>query len=107
MAHVILQECGYQILEASSGREALTVWDQHQGAIDLVLTDVVMPEGVSGMDLAQRLLASKPKLKIVFASGYSMDNLDTAFVRNGRAAFLQKPYTHVTLAQAVRGALDA
>jgi signal transduction histidine kinase/HAMP domain-containing protein/ActR/RegA family two-component response regulator len=107
MAHVILQECGYRILEASSGREALLVWDRHQGAIDLVLTDVVMPEGVSGMDLAQRLLAAKPKLKIVFASGYSMDNLDTAFVRNGRAAFLQKPYTHITLAQAVRGALDS
>jgi CheY-like chemotaxis protein len=107
MAHVILQECGYEILEASSGREALVVWERHQAAIDLVLTDVVMPEGISGMDLAQRLLAAKPKLKIVFASGYSMDNLDTAFVRNGRAAFLQKPYTHVTLAQAVRSALDA
>jgi signal transduction histidine kinase/CheY-like chemotaxis protein/HAMP domain-containing protein len=107
MAHVILQECGYQILEASSGREALLVWDRHQGAIDLVLTDVVMPEGISGMDLAQRLLATKPKLKIVFASGYSMDNLDTAFVRNGRAGFLQKPYTHITLAQAIRSALDS
>jgi signal transduction histidine kinase/CheY-like chemotaxis protein len=107
MAHVILHDCGYRILEASSGREALMVWDRHQGAIDLVLTDVVMPEGISGMDLAQRLLAAKPKLKIVFASGYSMDNLDTAFVRNGRAGFLQKPYTHVTLAQAVRSALDA
>jgi len=107
MAHVILQDCGYHILEASSGREALLVWENHQAAIDLVLTDVVMPEGISGMDLAQKLLATKPKLKIVFASGYSMDNLDTAFVRNGRAAFLQKPYTHVTLAQAVRCALDA
>jgi signal transduction histidine kinase/CheY-like chemotaxis protein len=106
MAHVILHDCGYRILEASSGREALLVWDRHQGAIDLVLTDVVMPEGISGMDLAQRLLATKPKLKIVFASGYSMDNLDTAFVRNGRAGFLQKPYTHVTLARAVRSALD-
>lgn len=107
MAHVILQECGYRILEASSGREALAVWDRHQASIDLVLTDVVMPEGISGMDLAQRLLSTKPKLKVVFASGYSMDNLDTAFVRNGRAAFLQKPYTHVTLAQAIRTALDS
>jgi CheY-like chemotaxis protein len=107
MAHVILHECGYRILEASSGREALMVWERNQGAIDLVLTDVVMPEGVSGMDLAQRLLATKPKLKIVFASGYSMENLDTAFVRNGRAGFLQKPYTHLTLAQAVRSALDS
>jgi CheY-like chemotaxis protein len=107
MAHVILHDCGYRILEASSGREALMVWDRHQGAIDLVVTDVVMPEGISGMDLAQRLLATKPRLKIVFASGYSMESLDTAFVRNGRAGFLQKPYTHVTLAQAVRSALDA
>ncbi|HLH55746.1 MAG TPA: ATP-binding protein [Verrucomicrobiae bacterium] len=107
MAHVILQECGYRIFEASSGREALAVWERHHANIDLVLTDVVMPEGISGMDLAQRLLATKPKLKIVFASGYSMDNLDTAFVRNGRAGFLQKPYTHLTLAQAVRSALDA
>ena len=106
MAHVILQECGYQIFEASSGREALTVWDRHHAAIDLVLTDVVMPEGISGMDLAQRLLATKPQLKVVFASGYSMDNLDTAFVRSGRAGFLQKPYTHLTLAQAIRSALD-
>jgi signal transduction histidine kinase/CheY-like chemotaxis protein len=106
MAHLILKECGYRILEACSGREALMVWDRHQGAIDLVLTDVVMPEGISGMDLAQRLLATKPKLKIVFASGYSMDNLDTAFVRNGKAGFLQKPYTHLTLAKAVRSALD-
>jgi signal transduction histidine kinase/CheY-like chemotaxis protein/HAMP domain-containing protein len=107
MAHLILHDCGYRILEASSGREALMVWDRHQGAIDLVVTDVVMPEGISGMDLAQRLLATKPRLKIVFASGYSMESLDTAFVRNGRAGFLQKPYTHVTLAQAVRSALDA
>jgi len=107
MAHIILHDCGYRILEASSGKEALLVWDRHQGAIDLVLTDVVMPEGISGMDLAQRLLATKPKLKIIFASGYSMESLDTAFVRNGRAGFLQKPYTHVTLAQAVRSALDA
>lgn len=106
MAHVILQDCGYRVFEASSGREALLVWERHQGAIDLVLTDVVMPEGISGMDLARKLLESKPKLKIVFASGYSMDNLDTAFVRAGRAAFLQKPYTHVTLARAVRTALD-
>ena len=107
MAHVILQECGYSVVEACSGKEALAVWERKKGAIDLLLTDVVMPEGVSGMDLARKLLDSKPKLKIVFASGYSMDNLDTAFVHAGRAAFLQKPYTHITLAQAVRNALDA
>jgi CheY-like chemotaxis protein len=101
-----LQECGYQVLEAGSGREALMVWEHKQDSIDLVLTDMVMPEGISGMDLARTLLSSKPNLKIIFASGYSMDDIDTAFIQNGRALFLQKPYTHVTLAKAVRDCLD-
>jgi CheY-like chemotaxis protein len=51
-------------------------------------------------------LAADPRLKIIFASGYSMDDLDTDFVRKGHAAFLQKPYTHLTLAKAVRDCLD-
>ncbi len=106
MAHVILQDCGYSVLEASSGRNALMVWETHKDTIDLVLTDMVMPEGVSGMDLAQKLLEAKPDLKLIFASGYSMDDLDPAFLRNRHATFLQKPYTHVTLAQAVRDCLD-
>jgi CheY-like chemotaxis protein len=106
LAHIILQEAGYNILEAGSGREALEVWKQHQHSIDLVLTDMVMPEGVSGMDLAEALLATKPSLRIIFASGYSMDDLDPAIVRDGRATFLQKPYTHVSLAKAVRDCLD-
>ena len=71
-----------------------------------MLTDVVMPDGISGMELAQRLLTSNPNIRIIFASGYSMDNLDPAFVENTRADFLQKPYTHVTLAKAVRECLD-
>jgi two-component system, cell cycle sensor histidine kinase and response regulator CckA len=106
LAQVILTECGYNVLDAKSGREALGVWEQHQSSIDLVLTDMVMPEGISGMDLAHRFLAAKPNLKLVFASGYSMEDLDTDFVSSGRAAFLQKPYTHVTLAKAVRDCLD-
>ena len=106
MAHLILQDCGYNILEAGSGREALVVWERYKDKVDLVLTDMVMPEGISGMELAHRLLETKPNLKIIFASGYSMDDLDTAFVRDGHALFLQKPYTHVTLAKAVRQCLD-
>jgi signal transduction histidine kinase/ActR/RegA family two-component response regulator len=106
LAHVILQECGYQVFEAGCGREALSLWEKHGTGIDLVLTDVVMPEGISGMDLAERLVAANPKVKLIFASGYSMDNIDPAFVRKGRALFLQKPYTHVTLAKAVRECLD-
>jgi CheY-like chemotaxis protein len=106
MAHVILEGCGYRVLEAASGVEALAVWNRHPGEVDLLLTDMVMPEGLSGMDLAQKLWASTPLLHIIFASGYSMDELDTTLVRKGRAKFLQKPYTHVSLAKAVRDCLD-
>jgi len=67
---------------------------------------MVMPEGLSGMELAQQLLASDPRLRIILASGYSMDDLDPNFIREGHAAFLQKPYTHVTLKKAVRDCLD-
>jgi len=106
MAHLILSNCGYRVLEASSGVQALRLWERHGNAIDLVVTDMVMPEGMSGMELAEKLHTSKPDVKIIFASGYSMDNLDTSFVRSGHAGFLQKPYTHVTLANAVREYLD-
>ena len=106
MAQLILEDCGYHVLEAGSGAKPSRSGSSIRTDIDLLLTDMVMPEGISGMDLAEQLLATKPELKIIFASGYSMDDLDTAFLRKGRAAFLQKPYTHVTLAKAVRDCLD-
>jgi CheY-like chemotaxis protein len=106
MAQTILEGCGYRVIPAESGAQALQIWNQEHTGIDLVLTDMVMPEGISGMDLAQRLVSEKPDIKIVFASGYSMDDLDTDFVQRGRAGFLQKPYTHVTLSKAVRECLD-
>jgi signal transduction histidine kinase/HAMP domain-containing protein/ActR/RegA family two-component response regulator len=106
MANLILCDAGYKVLEAATGAEALEVWERHQGEIHLLLTDMVMPEGMSGMELAQRLLSARPDLKIIFASGYSMDDLDTDFIRDGHAVFLQKPYTHITLSKAVRDCLD-
>lgn len=106
MAHIILEQCGYRVLEAGSGVEALSVWNKHESSIDLLVTDMVMPEGMSGMELAQRLYATKPNLKIIVTSGYSMDGLDPDFLRERRATFLEKPYTHVTLAKAVRECLD-
>ena len=66
-----------------------------------------MPAGVSGVDLANRLLAERPRLKVVFASGYTVDDISTDFLaRHNGARFLQKPYTRVTLARTVREALD-
>jgi two-component system, cell cycle sensor histidine kinase and response regulator CckA len=106
MAHLILQDCGYQVLEAGSGAEALQVWERNPGRIDLVLSDVVMPGGMSGRDLAVKLVASHPQLRIIFTSGYNVEETNTDFFRPGRAVFLQKPYTRADLAKAVRECLD-
>lgn len=106
LAQAILEELGYRILQAPNGKSALTVWEEHQGAIDLLLTDVVMPEGLSGVELAQKLVAGKPALRVVFTSGYSVDEISETFLAKNNARFLQKPYTRTTLARAVRQALD-
>jgi CheY-like chemotaxis protein len=105
MARDILESCGYQILEATSGKDALDVWSRNTG-IDLLLTDMVMPEGVSGVELADKLLAAKPGLKIIFTSGYTADEVSPEVLARTRAQFLQKPYTHASLAKAVRDCLD-
>lgn len=107
MAQTILEECGYRVLVAANGREAFALWEKHRGSIDLLFTDMVMPAGISGMDLANKLLSQNPRLRIVFASGYTVDDISTDFLaRNNNARFLQKPYTGVTLTRAVREALD-
>jgi CheY-like chemotaxis protein len=106
MAFTILREGGYRILTAGTGWEALEFWEQEQGKIDLLLTDMVMPEGMSGVDLAEKLLARQPKLKVLFASGYTVDEVSEAFLQKNNARFLQKPYNRVTLSNAVRQVLD-
>jgi len=106
MARDILEECGYRILEASSGREALDVWNQRANEIDLLLTDMVMPDGVSGADLVVQLLAGQPRLKIVFTSGYTANEVNQKMLARTRASFLAKPYTHAELAKTVRDCLD-
>jgi signal transduction histidine kinase/HAMP domain-containing protein/ActR/RegA family two-component response regulator len=106
MARDILEECGYQIIEASSGKEALEVWNRHASKIDLLLTDMVMPGGVSGVDLAERLQASQPRLRIVFTSGYAANEVNREVLAKTSARFLPKPYTHDELAQTVRECLD-
>jgi signal transduction histidine kinase/HAMP domain-containing protein/ActR/RegA family two-component response regulator len=107
LAHAILSDCGYRIIEAASGREALDVWERHQGEIDLVLTDIIMPEGVTGLELAKKLLSQRPNVKIIFTSGYTVDDVSTDFLaRTNNARFIQKPYTRAALAKTVRQALD-
>lgn len=107
MAQMLLEESGYHVLLANNGKEALEMWEQNRDSIDLLFTDMVMPAGVSGMELANKLIAQRKELRVVFASGYTVDDISTEFLtRNNDARFLQKPYTRVTLARAVREALD-
>src|SRR5262249_35502140 len=69
----ILKNGGYKVLEASNGVEALKVWDEHNGRVDLLLTDMVMPEGMTGSDLAKQLRSREPQLKVIYTSGYSAE----------------------------------
>jgi len=107
LAQLILQDCGYRVLDASSGVDALTVWQRHRGAVDLLLTDMIMPDGLSGKDLADSLLSAKPNLKIIFTSGYNVEDIRAEMNGKNSSRFLQKPYSRSTLAQAVRECLDS
>jgi CheY-like chemotaxis protein len=106
MARDFLASCGYKILEAGSGREALQVWWQHRAEIDLLLTDMKMPEGISGMDLAEKMLAEQPGLRVIFSSGYSDDLVSPETLQRTNARFLPKPYSYNDLTGLVRAALD-
>jgi signal transduction histidine kinase/ActR/RegA family two-component response regulator len=102
----ILGQYQYRVVEAASGIEALKAWDENNGQIDLLLTDMVMPEGMTGSDVAAQLRKRKPGLKVIFTSGYSAEAVGRDFSQ-GDAAFLAKPYLPPQLAQTVRQCLDA
>jgi PAS domain S-box-containing protein len=99
----ILERYQYNILVASSGAEALRVWDEHKGQIDLLLTDMIMPGGMSGSDVAVELKKRKPGLKVIFTSGYSSELVGKDFGQ-GNTAFLPKPYQPQQVARMVRDA---
>ncbi|HTI98752.1 MAG TPA: PAS domain S-box protein [Dongiaceae bacterium] len=102
-----LRRCGYTILQAANGAEALQVWRAQKNAIQLLLTDIVMPGGLTGFDLAQQLQNEQPRLKIVYSSGYSDDLGGYRATLAEGENYLQKPYTPQTLARIVRRRLDA
>ena len=97
---------GYKILEAESGVKALNVWEAHRDKIDLVLTDLVMPDRLNGRELAEKLWAERPELKVIFTSGYSADVVGKDFVLRKGLRYLQKPYPPHKLAFIVRECLD-
>ena len=101
-----LAQHGYNVCPASSGVEALTVWAERQGQFDLLLTDMIMPEGISGRALAQKLWAENPRLKVIYTSGYAMELTEESALEKDNVWFLAKPYELSKLSQLVRGCLD-
>ncbi len=101
----ILQQYEYRVLIASSGVEALRVWDESNGQVDLLLTDMIMPGGMTGGDLAVELKKRKPGLKVIYASGYSSALTGKEFTQ-GENIFLAKPYQPNQVAQLIRDTLD-
>lgn len=102
----ILESYGYRVFKAGSGPEAVCVWERHRSEIKLLLTDMVMPEGLSGRELADKLQRDNPRLKVIYTSGYSkgMAGQDIALLEGFN--FLPKPYPPLKLAQLVREILD-
>ncbi|MGH7681352.1 MAG: ATP-binding protein, partial [Candidatus Eiseniibacteriota bacterium] len=100
-----LQLCGYRVLQAHNGSEAVDLCRRYEGAIHLLVTDIVMP-GMGGPELAAAVRALRPEMKLLFISGYS----ERAFASHGtlepEAGFLQKPFMPEALAHKVREVLD-
>ena len=102
----LLQRCGYTVLEADSGPAALKIWATNRDKINLLFTDVIMPENMNGIELGQRLLAEKPALKIIYTSGYT-GNLESrrATLVEG-TNFIRKPFKPDGIANIIRYRLD-
>src|SRR5258708_932161 len=103
----VLSSNGYRVVQARSGAEALLNWTTFAEKVKLVLTDMVMPDGVSGSVLAQRLLGRHPNLKVIYASGYSAEAVAKGESLREGLNFLAKPFTQDRLLNTVRNALDS
>jgi CheY-like chemotaxis protein len=102
----VLESCGYRVLEASHGMQALAIAAAQARPIDMLVTDVVMPR-MSGRQVAEALLEKHPHLKVLFVSGYTDDAAVRRGIMDAAAAFLQKPFSAAALAHKVRTLLDA
>lgn len=102
----VLERFGCRVVEASSGTTALEKWSQKRGQINLLLTDLMLHDGINGRELADKLLADNPELKVVFTTGYSYDEACKGMPLPEGFHFLQKPYAPNTLIQTLKLALQ-
>jgi PAS domain S-box-containing protein len=104
MASTILKRLGHQVVVAQDGPEALSLWPHHRGKIDLLFTDMVMPGGMTGRELADRLVGEEPALRVIYSTGYSMDLFGSGIELIEGVNCLLKPYDATALARAVKKA---
>ena len=102
----VLESCGYRVIAARDGVEALEVWSKHANEIDVLLTDLVMPGGVTGRALSQQLSTNKPSLRVIYTSGYTAAQAGEGEPLVEGVNFLQKPYQPAKLARVVRDVID-
>lgn len=101
----ILESCGYSVVEASNGRDAMELLDANGKIVDLMITDVVMPE-MGGRELAETITKDRPNIKVLYTSGYTDDTRIRQGIRDESSNFLQKPFTFDALSRKVRDLLD-
>jgi two-component system, cell cycle sensor histidine kinase and response regulator CckA len=105
VAERALNRFGYQVLSASRGEDALRIADEHDGAIELLLTDIMMP-GMNGVEVAASVARRRPGIQVFFMSGYADQDLVRQGLLEPGTHFLQKPFTPQELATRIRGILD-
>jgi len=103
----VFERNGYRIFMATNGEEAAQIWANHKAEINLLFTDVVMPGGVTGKDLADALRAERPNLRVIFCSGFGADIIGPEVVNDPGNYFLAKPFDINRLTSVVREALAA
>jgi len=101
-----LQVLGYQVHLAENGQQAMRLWQTHGSQVDLLLTDMVLPEGMTGLELTEHLRELKPDLRVIISSGYTAEMVRAGVPDKPGIIYLPKPYDLVKLAEAVRKCLD-
>jgi len=103
----LLERNGYKVYVATTGVRALEIWNDQRQKIDLLITDMVMPGGISGRELSDRLCSENPKLKVIYCSGYTDEMLGKDSPLRNNSNFLEKPFVLSKILELVRKNLDA
>src|SRR5207247_4971495 len=102
----VLEHYGYRVLDVPCGSAALEAWSSDMQEIELLLTDMIMPDGMTGLELAQRLCSERDDLKVIFTSGYRAEAVGQDLLLREKVNFLPKPSHPAKLARLVRDCLD-